>query len=110
MRTGDHELLYIQVRIKLNSLTQAFNHRSDQQATSHSVHKLMLGVFALSNALDEGLPASQQKAALQASCADDGLISLAIDSLPKSTGNQVGLLPSRSYPFTALYVWAMSGW
>ena len=70
--------------MKLNSLTQAFGMRSDEQATSHSVHKLTLGVFALNNALDHGVPFARQKAALQRSCAEDSLISLAVDSLPET--------------------------
>lgn len=82
----------MQVRLKLNSLSQAFGLRSEEQAASHSVHKLTLGVFALSNALDHGVPFHRQKASLQKSCAEDPLISLAVDSLPET--DQVGLSPS----------------
>ena len=82
--------IWLQVRLKLNSLTQAFRLRSEEHATSHSVHKLTLGVFALNNALDHGVPFNPQKAALQKSCADDPLISLAVDSLPET--DQVGLV------------------
>ena len=76
--------------MKLNSLKQAFGMGSDDRATSHSIHKLTLGVFALSNALDSGVPFTPQKAALQKSCAEDPLVSLAADSLPEI--EQVGLV------------------
>lgn len=75
--------------MKLNSLAQAFSHRSDESATSHSVHKLSLGVFALEDALQQGSPFSDQKTVLLTSCSDDRLVDLAVQSLPNDISNKV---------------------
>lgn len=83
--------LSLKVRMKLNSLTQAFSQRSEESAASHSVHKLTLGVFALNNALEAGHPTSRHRDLLRSSCDKDPLVSLAVDSLPESTDSQVRL-------------------
>ena len=82
----------LKVRMKLNSLTEAFGRRSTDQATSHSVHRLTTGIFALNNALEQGKPFAQQKVALKQSSGSDNLISLAVASLPEAESNQVGIL------------------
>ena len=51
--------------MKLNSLSKAFGQRSEEQASSHVVHKLSLGTFGLENALQEGLPFDAQARSLQ---------------------------------------------
>jgi len=59
------EVSLVQVRMKLNSLSTAFGRRSEEQASSHTVHNLSLGTFALENALQEGLPLDAGARALQ---------------------------------------------
>lgn len=78
--------------MKLNGLSQAFGRRSQEQATSHGVHRLSLGLFALEAALDAGVPLAAEAASLQDSCAEDALVAAAVSSLPQEATEKVTLL------------------
>ena len=51
-----HGSLGMQVRQRVNALSQAFQRRSDERVTSTVAHKLAAGTFALQQALGSGRP------------------------------------------------------
>ena len=73
----------------MNSLSKAFNQRSTAAKNSHGVHKVSLGTFALSNALEQGSPFASEAEALKQSNPDDRLISAVVDTLPSRVAQQV---------------------
>ena len=46
----------VQVRERVNALSEAFQRRSDERVTSTVAHKLAAGTFALQQALSSGRP------------------------------------------------------
>ena len=75
--------------MKLNALSQAFGCRSQEQATSHMVHKLSLGTFALESALERGSPFAAEARSLQQSCAEDPLVDAAVASVSGEASTKV---------------------
>ena len=75
--------------MKLNALSQAFGRRSQEQATSHMVHKLSLGTFALESALERGSPFAAEARSLQQSCAEDPLVDAAVASVSGEASTKV---------------------
>lgn len=71
--------------MKLNTLSAAFGRRSREQAISHGLHKLSLGVFELGSAVESGQPCGAEARALAESCTGDDLVAAAVSSLPAST-------------------------
>ncbi|GMH39450.1 hypothetical protein BSKO_07348 [Bryopsis sp. KO-2023] len=70
-----------EVRQKLSGLTLAFKQRSKQAQTSHSAHKMALGVLALEECLEHGKPCQGELRSVQSGCQGDPLVKAALEPL-----------------------------
>ncbi|XP_031496081.1 uncharacterized protein LOC116261455 isoform X2 [Nymphaea colorata] len=77
-----------EANLHINALCMAFYARSEEARQSHSVHKLVLGILALEDALAKGLPIGKEISSLQTSVDGidrDSFLDLVLSSLPDET-------------------------
>ncbi|CAN6480837.1 unnamed protein product [Victoria cruziana] len=77
-----------EANLHINALCMAFYARSEEARQSHSVHKLVLGILALEDALAKGLPIGKEISFLQSSVEGidkDSFLDLVLSSLPNET-------------------------
>ncbi|KAF3796654.1 hypothetical protein EJ110_NYTH00842 [Nymphaea thermarum] len=77
-----------EANLHINALCMAFYARSEEARQSHSVHKLVLGILALEDALAKGLPIGKEISSLQTSVEGidrDSFLDLVLSSLPDET-------------------------
>eukprot|EP00775_Hariotina_reticulata_P007772 gene7772-7970_t len=76
-----------QLRATVNALSLAFDQRTSQVKSAHEVHKVSLGVLALSRALEAGQPIGTQLQHLTSGCPGDMLVASVATSLPAAAAS-----------------------